>query len=253
MTKLLDFQNVVLKIIDLINFIRDKIKFELPNITIVENNRHSYSIHKKLHGKEWHIGLIDKASTKQKNAFIKSVATFMADLHQVNVKQAIKKCPSLKEKQWPLRTLDDMLIGFKKYFFDEEIKELHTEYTRIIYRKRSAPLTLLHGDFGSGNCRLNTTAALKCVFDFGNAVLGEPELDLIWLYQPKNPNISVRIIKEYEKLTGIKLDIKRINELRFANSINSLIRLSAETRKRKVKPKTITSAVQRIKKSWDLF
>lgn len=167
-----------------INFIRDKIKFELPNITIVENNRHSYSIHKKLHGKEWHIGLIDKASTKQKNAFIKSVATFMADLHQVNVKQAIKKCPSLKEKQWPLRTLDDMLIGFKKYFFDEEIKELHTEYTRIIYRKRSAPLTLLHGDFGSGNCRLNTTAALKCVFDFGNAVLGEPELDLIWLYQP---------------------------------------------------------------------
>lgn len=185
-------------------FLRNKIRFQMPQINIVYGEI-NYSIHKKLIGENWNIDTYNKLSDKNKSLFCGDIAEFFYEVHSTNLKELDEKI--IKK---PVRlTIDDFINFLKDDFNIQEIDNLYKYYCKVL--DSGNDFVLAHQDFYEANSLVNKDHRLKIVFDFGNCGITERCLEFRTLTY--YDDMFKRVIKNYETISGVKIDITRIDDL----------------------------------------
>ena len=194
------------------NNIRNQINIKIPEITIVENKQYPYAIHKMLPGNTWDITEVNHLDAKTRNLLIKDIVKFLYSVHQ------IKNIPNLTIEQPNTIAFQDIEPFIKNHFSKSEISKLSKQY-EIATARKIKDIIFIHGDFSGRNTLINENYRLTGVFDWVNCSFGERAIDFHRLYNA--PDFLKDILKEYETITGISLDIERIREIRLMDTLTA--------------------------------
>lgn len=195
------------------NFINNKTKFNTVLLKEMKHNGRPFSIHKKIEGKP----LAEKISTlspEELEIISKEIAEFMYELHSVQ----FDKDNIFKTNNIGLNLVDflDELIQMHLSSKDKEF----WDYSKFIQKNHSC---LVHGDFNLSNVLLDENNHVSAIIDFGFAGFGNKYFDIARILSRETPNnFSESIIKNYEKISGEKLDMNTLNtEIKIWKDIDS--------------------------------
>lgn len=185
---------------------------EVPEVNIIDDGETFYAVHKMLTGGNWSWHKFNFRPCKQR-ALAKSCAKFLAELHSVDVTNLIKAVPELK-KTTPYMQFDSVEKYFEPYLNPRQIKSFKGHYEKIAGQKvNENDQVLIHFGLKGPNSVVNPDGSLKGVFDFCNCGIYERGRDLVTLALSKNKSLYRTFLSEYKKLSGVKVDKKRILDL----------------------------------------
>ena len=195
----------------ILNYLQDKISFEIPKPKFY-NNKFPYISYKKLLGEKWSIDDYNKLSEKDKNLFCEDVAKFFYEMHSVNLDELDK---NYIQKQ-DILTIDDFVNLLRYDFTNNEIDKLYNYYLKV--KNNGNDFVLVHKDFSISNILIDKNYRLKAVFDFGNTEINERSFEFARSSFCRYPNAFSKILDIYSLISNVKIDKDRINEL---NTIHS--------------------------------
>ena len=111
----------------ILNFLQDKIGFEISNPRIVYDDP-TYIIHKKLLGESWSVDSYNKLSINEKNLFCEDIAKFFYEMHSVKLNELDKNFI----KKQDLLTFDNFISFLKNDFSNSEIDKLYNYYLKVL-------------------------------------------------------------------------------------------------------------------------
>ncbi len=117
------------------------------------------------------------------------------------------------------------LIGDRipKNIFDS----IYDKYLDVVDLTPSVDRCVCHNDFKGTNTVVDDTGRLAGVFDFVNANISDREAEFKYFYNPNKPNFLNKMLREYERVSGIKIDIERIKSLCLRDNFNGMRNLNA--------------------------
>ncbi len=222
------------------NFLQNKISLQIPQIKIIHGDV-NYSIHKKLIGENWSAETYNVLSDKNKILFCEDIAKFFYELHSINLNELNKKI--IKK---PIKfNIDDFVNFLKDDFNAKEIDSLYKYYCKVL--KSGSDFVLTHQDFYEANSLVDKDHRLKTVFDFGNCGIAERCLEFRTLYYDVYSDLFKKVVEIYEAISGIKIDIARIDDLNNIDVFGCLNYLYTTSLKSKM-TKEWSENVERAKK-----
>lgn len=105
--------------------------------------------------------------------------------------------------------------GFEKYIHNEKLPDDYRYVLDIAFsviektKNDNIHEQLLHNDIHGENIFLNSNGELDCVIDFGDAVLGDVHLDMMW-YVHGYPNDWEKVVDSYEKRSGYIINKQKL-------------------------------------------
>ena len=217
----------------ILNFLQNKISFEIPKPKIVYDNP-TYIIHKKLLGESWSINSYNKLSVNEKKLFCEDIAKFFYEMHSVKLNELDKKFI----KKQDLLTFDNFIDFLKDDFSSFEIEKLYNYYLKV--KNAGSDYVLVHQDFYEANSLIDKNHRLKAIFDFGNCEITERCIEFRTLDYDFYKDLFERVLSIYESISNVKINVDRIKEL---NSIDGFGCLNYLNSDKKLK--------NSMKKSWD--
>ena len=217
----------------ILNFLQNKISFEIPKPKIVYDNP-TYIIHKKLLGKSWSVNSYNKLSVNEKNLFCEDITKFFYEMHSVKLNELDKKFI----KKQDLLTFDNFIDFLKDDFSSFEIEKLYNYYLKV--KNAGSDYVLVHQDFYEANSLVDKNHRLKAIFDFGNCEITERCIEFRTLDYDFYKDLFERVLSIYESISNVKINVDRIKEL---NSIDGFGCLNYLNSDKKLK--------NSMKKSWD--
>lgn len=217
----------------ILNFLQDKISFEIPKPKIVYDNP-TYIIHKKLLGESWSINSYNKLSVNEKNLFCEDIAKFFYEMHSVKLNELDKNFI----KKQDLLTFDNFIDFLKDDFSSFEIEKLYNYYLKV--KNAGSDYVLVHQDFYEANSLVDKNHRLKAIFDFGGCEIAERCIEFRTLDCDFYKDLFERVLSIYESISNVKINVDRIKEL---NSIDGFGCLNYLNSDKKLK--------NSMKKSWD--
>ena len=217
----------------ILNFLQDKISFEIPKPKIVYDNP-TYIIHKKLLGESWSVNSYNKLSVNEKNLFCEDIAKFFYEMHSVKLNELDKKFI----KKQDLLTFDNFIDFLKDDFSSFEIEKLYNYYLKV--KNAGSDYVLVHQDFYEANSLVDKNHRLKAIFDFGNCEVAERCIEFRTLDYDFYKDLFERVLSIDETISNIKINVDRIKELNSVDTFGCLNYLNSD---KKLK--------ESMKKSWD--
>jgi len=203
------------------NFIRNKINVQVPDITVIEDSKYPYAIHKMLPGKTWDIPEIKNLDSKAQDLLTDNIAAFLYSLHKINIDDLKKKMPGLAHEKPKMLDLADIEPFLRNYLSANEIKTIYKKYD-IASNRKIDDIVFSHGDFGQSNSLINSNHRLTGVIDWADSGLIERALDFHSLYDLEHIDFLLAVLKKYENLSGIRIDIERIKEILLIDAVGAV-------------------------------
>lgn len=178
------------------NFLQEKINLKTVKMFLKYDNGRAYSIHKKIDG----VALterINHLSSEKLNKIAKEIAEFYYTLHNIELDVVPKVC---KER------LSDFLMDLAK------VDDNYYDYSGLIELQKDEEnnIVFVHGDLNIGNILLNKDDDICAFIDFSFTGLSDIYCDLSRISCRVDENFLNTILKNYENLSGKKLDRKKI-------------------------------------------
>lgn len=192
--------------------IKKFIHFDIPDIT-VHNDKILWIQHKMVTGQKWSWHKFMWQPRKQRNLG-KSLAHFMAELHSKKVCNAIKKAENIQKYKYVYMPFDKVSPYLQKVLCPKQLEYFRRHYEEIISKPVPASdMVLCHLGIKGPNSVVDSNGNLTGVFDFCNAGIYERWRDMVLIYLMAGRGLYNTFCREYKKLTGIKVDTKRISDL----------------------------------------
>lgn len=192
---------------NLCNAIRKNISVKIPEIS-VHRDKFNYAKHKMIMGGRWHWHSLALNPIKQKH-LADGIARFLAELHSVDV----KKVDATSERVDYL-PFDDISAKISPFLSKHQIRFFRERYNDIVNKPiADGDMVICHMGVKGSNSVIDNRGNLIGVFDFGNAGKHERWRDLSVVHMGGNKCLYRRVLRKYEKLSGVKIDRKRINDL----------------------------------------
>jgi aminoglycoside phosphotransferase (APT) family kinase protein len=193
----------LLKILDKnSNLLIPKLYYSNPSFYIVE----------KLNGIQPDKDLINKLSQEEFNLFAQDIAKFLYNLHSTNLDE-LRDITSLNVQDYSEyeRELNELLQA--KKVSDSKIIDFINE-TLVEFQTVKANLNrkvLLHNDFKVQNILFDESQKrFSGVYDFELAQIGDPHNDFKLLYKFHHLPLLERVVEEYGKLSGNKINLRAV-------------------------------------------
>lgn len=203
-----------------LRFLKGKTRVRIPEIEF-EGKSHVYSGYRKIPGER--LGLLWPGMSKaQQEKATETLAGFLFELHS---SLDAAKAKELHVRSWPFhwRPMMEQLELLKKCgsqpWKDFALKAL-MRYEG--YLKDPGPLFFLHHDLHGDNVLLDPeTRQVSGVIDFGDLCVGDLHRDFFSM-QWVSLEASELMIRAYGRLSGCRLDRRRIHDLRSINLLCDL-------------------------------
>ena len=183
-------------------FIQGKTDYNTAGLNLLNDNKRSFSMHKKIDGKALAEIANDLNEAEVENVCYE-IAEFMYQLHNVDFKN---------EKIFSTNN-----IGLNLVDFLDELINLHLDdnskkfwkYKEFIQKENTC---LVHGDFNASNIIIDDNKHISAVIDFGFAGFGNKYFDIARIIGRLPENYRDGIIRNYEKISGETLDYDVLDE-----------------------------------------
>lgn len=224
----------------ILNFLQDKISFEIPSPKIVYDNP-TYIIHKKLLGESWGINSYNKLSVNEKNLFCEDIAKFFYEMHSVKLNKLDKNFI----KKQDLLTIDNFISFLKNDFTNKEIEKLYDYYLKV--KKAGNDYVLVHQDFYEANSLVDKNHRLKAIFDFGNCEITERCIEFRTLDYDFYKDLFDRVLSIYESISNVKINADRIKELNSIDGFGCLNYLNSDEKLKNSMKKSWNECIEKCK------
>lgn len=207
--------NTEVKILDTLN---NKISLQIPKIEFLGKS-FTYMGYRKILGGDLTHEIFDSLNSEQKEKLTFDLANFLREMHDAISPEEARKI-GIKDEDSPSYTISIKSILPNK--IDDEsvldfIEVTIKEYDGMIQEK--VEFVFLYNDLHTENMAFDATAKkLNGVFDFGDIMIGDVNMDFYPLYK-FDPYFMKAVAEKYQELTGRKLNLRRmviygrINEL----------------------------------------
>lgn len=202
----------IVKDCEFARFIKGKTSFVTSDLKLQKDDSRFFSMHKKIKG----VALTEKMNFLNKYEIEKlsyEIAYFMYQLHSIRFKKnEIFSCKNIG------LNLVDFLDELIEIHLDDENKRFWN-YNDFIQKDKSC---LVHGDFNPGNIILDENNHIAAVIDFGFSGFGNKYFDISRIIGRLPTEYKEPIIREYETISGEKLDYDTLNnEIQIWSNIDS--------------------------------
>lgn len=189
--------------------IRPFISIPIPDITVHSDGDFMYVEHEMITGHKWSWHKFIWQPWRQKNLG-KSIARFMAEMHTIDVSRvACATGPSM-----PYMEFDDVAPFISEILSPRQMQFLRKNYERILaHPVAKSDMVLTHLGIKGPNSVIDDTGALSGVFDFCNAGIYERWRDMVLIRMLAPYGLWRVFAREYERLTGVRIDVGRIVDL----------------------------------------
>lgn len=192
----------IVKDCEFAKYISGKTTYTTSNLKLQNDDNRFFSMHKKIQG----VALTEKMDDLNSNEIENisyEIADFMNQLH------------NLKFKKDDIFTCNN--IGLNLVDFLNELIELHLDEDSKKFWKYSdfskkENNCLVHGDFNPGNIIVDENNHISAVIDFGFGGFGNKYFDVSRIIGRLPKEYKEPIIRNYEKLSGEKLDYKILDD-----------------------------------------
>jgi len=201
---------------DICDFIRQRISFQIPDISIAEDAEYPYAVHRAVPGEPYSSKYRRGLDAAARDLLAADYAKFLAELHAIDAKEIAGKVPmSRPEVCYP----DFSYPKFGKiapfltpYFSNDKLRTLQDIYERAIGAK-TEDFVLCHRDVSGRNSTLDKNNRLAGVFDWGFAGIYERAQEFVQLTDFKQVEFLDQILREYRNITGVEIDKGRVMDL----------------------------------------
>ena len=209
------WEKTIIKDYEFAKYIKGKTSFETVDLRLGHNEGRAFSIHKEIPG----VCLADKVnemSEKDVQKVSSQISKFMYELH--NIKFDENEIFTINNIGLELNDFIDELLN--KHVYEEDRKFWSINNFKIASFE---PKCLVHGDLNSSNIIVDENNNVKAIIDFGFGGFGNKYFDIARILSRETPNnFSQSIIKNYEKISGEKLDEQTLNtEIKIWKDIDS--------------------------------
>jgi len=204
----------------ILSTVRKHTHFAIPEISLQQIAGIDFSIHQAINGDHWDFEKYESWSRPNQISFVRDCARFLHELHSIPIECFI----GLPEKPYPKKP---------KYREKKEIYDIvggkipRAVFDKIYAKYRDAcdryvgDVVFLHKDFCGKNSVVGKDFRLAGVFDFGNSALGDRTREFAFLYDPDHPKFLQDLLTEYEKISGIGIEMQNIKDYMLRSIMNS--------------------------------
>ena len=192
------FAKMMLKDHSFCIFAKDKVTFQFPQLQLFYNQGRPFSCHKKIKG--WSLSERIKFLSQQIVTNIAfDIAKFLKELDQIDHKTLPDAC------NMPVSTFLDELSTVETFPYDLSKHDP--------LRALESKLSVVHGDFNSGNILLDENDRMIGVIDFAFAGVSNRYVDIARIIGRSDPRFKKDILEAYSDLTHKKINQNYIQEL----------------------------------------
>jgi len=197
------------KEIKILKKIRGKITLEIPVYEFIGRNT-PYVGYRKIMGQPLSRNILDKLSLKEKNILAFDIAKFFYEFHSslsINESKSLGLEKNLQS--WRPIVIKKKIIGkLKNKELDNFIKINLDKYLKL--NKEEANLVVAYNDLHGENLAFDKkNYRLKGIFDFSDVAIEDVHREFCSLLTLDN-KLALKVIKEYEKLSGRIINIERV-------------------------------------------
>lgn len=234
--------DVEVKILD---FLKDKISLQIPKIKFLGKS-FTYMGYPKIQGGNLTPEIFDSLNSEQKEKLTLDLANFLREMHS-SISPDEAKIIGVENENLPsysnsIKSVLPNKIDDKSVldFMEATIKE----YEGMMQEK--VELVFLYNDLHTENMAFDSTSKkLNGVFDFGDIMIGDVNMDFYPLYK-FDPYFMKAVAEKYQELTSRKLNLRRMVIYGRINELSDLAELIDQPESTVYK-----NAIIRIKK-WNL-
>ena len=191
----------------LCDFLRPSLSVPIPEISVHRGDV-NYAKHKMIMGIKWHWHALMPFPIRQRR-LADGIARFFAELHGADT--TVLKPESDRVDYVKFADIADKIAPFLS---KRQMQFFENKYNAIVNRPvAKSDMVICHMGVKGSNSVIDKHGNLIGVFDFGNAGVHERWRDLSVVHMGGNKCLYRRVLRQYEKLSGIKIDTKRINDL----------------------------------------
>ena len=199
------------------DYIIDEVSFELQKIEL--SYHHFCSKYNKIKGELGSEFLLKHDDVKELS---KDCALFLYQIHSFKKLNRMRNVPKLSGN------VEDLSVFLRNIINNRSYEALIINNYKRVSTKIVGKSVLVHGDFYGSNFTVDAGGHLKGVFDWCNGGIGEREFDFVALYIHHGKKFTSKVICEYNVLSQICLNEKRIKDLVWLRLINRMIYASRE-------------------------
>jgi len=231
--------------VEILGILKDKISLQIPRIEFLGKS-FTYMGYHKIPGGDLTTEVFDSLNSEQKEKLTFDLANFLREIHgSISPDEARKIGVADEDLPSYSRSIKSILsskISDKSVltFVDTTVKE----YENLIQEKVES--VFLYNDLHTENMAFDATAKkLNGVFDFGDIMIGDVNMDFYPLYK-FDPSFMRAVVEKYQELTSRKLNLRRMVIYGRINELSDLAEFIDQP-----ESKVYKNAMMRIEK-WNL-
>ncbi len=206
-------KDIFIKESQVCDFIRPYISVNIPKIEIHSIPGMFYVSHEMITGNKWSWHKFSYQPRRQNN-LARGCAEFLAQLHGINTAALLRAIPELRSGI-PYIDFSVVRDSLSRFMSPGQLSFFEKNYRRIITAPvKESDMVLVHLGLKGANSVTDDDGNLSGVFDFCNCGIYERGRDLVLMSLSRNRPLYRAFIKEYEKRSGVRVDKKRVNDLR---------------------------------------
>lgn len=238
--------------IDLLPELQKILQVRIPDFKYIgkqTKNNYWFVGYKMIGGVELSEQVFSQMDKIQKEVFMAQIAVFLKSIHSFPLEQAVRsgvKFNDLKsEYEGDLRILRESVYKLLDQNIIDYIENLFERYLSNSDNFVFKPV-LLHADFSSDHIFLNNVdGKIEGVIDFGDMTIGDPDYDLLYLYEElgksfienllgyyphSNPKLLFEKLELYYRLSSVGELLQGVERSDDELIQNSILNLKAESK-----------------------
>lgn len=197
---------------DICHFVQPYVDVQVPDIQIVHRDGFQYAVHEMLMGDSWSWHKFQFSPARQRN-LARSAAQFLAQLHSIDTDALVRAVPALRQGV-PYIDFDVVVAHLRPFMTARQLRRFREMYNRVVNAPvAKSDMVLVHMGLKGANSVVYPDGRLKGVFDFCNCGIYERGRDLVLFSLSRNKRLYNQFLREYQKLTGVRVSRKHIREL----------------------------------------